>query len=101
MGCFFMKTKVFVCSSSEINEIKHKDDIEAIPFIYKFSEDEMFEDINELSVEGAYNRLRLDKDSSVELLSVSHERVSQYLKEAIKDGYDNAFFILPNRTIVN
>ncbi len=96
-----MKTKVFVCSSSEINEIKHKEDIEAIPFIYNFSDDEMFEDINELTVEAAYNKLRLDNDSNLELLAISHERVSDYLKAAINDGYDNAFFILPNRTIVN
>ncbi len=96
-----MKTKIFVCSSSEINEIKHDENIEAIPMLYKFSEDETFEDENELSIESCYNRLRFEKKSNLELLSISHERVSDYLKKAIADGYDNAFFILPNRAIIN
>lgn len=96
-----MRTKVFVCSSSQINEIKHRDDVEVIPFIYKFSDDEVFEDMNELSIEATYNRLRLDKNSTLELVTIDHESVSRYLKEAINDGYENAFFILPNRSIAN
>ncbi len=96
-----MKTKIFVCSSSSMDEIKHNEDIETIPFIYKFSDDEMFEDINELTVDAVYNRLRFDKNSNVDILTNSYERVSQYLAKAKEDGYDNAFFILPNRSIVN
>ncbi len=96
-----MKTKIFVCSSSEINEIKHSKNIEAIPFLYRFSDDEIFEDEIELKTNAVYNRLRFDRNSNLELLSISHERVSEYLKKAIADGYDNAFFILPNRSTIN
>lgn len=96
-----MKTKIFVCSSSGINEIKHKNTIEAIPLIYKFSDDELFEDSLELSIEAVYNRLRYEKNSNLDLLNIGHERISEYLVKAIEDGYDNAFFILPNRLVVN
>lgn len=96
-----MKTKIFVCSSSAINELNHDENIEAIPVLYKFSSDEVFEDENELSIESCYNRLRFEHNSSLELLSIGHERVSEYIKEAISEGYDNAFFILPNRSTVN
>ena len=96
-----MKTKIFVCSSSGINEIKHKNTIEAIPLIYKFSDDELFEDSLELSIEAVYNRLRYEKNSNLDLLNIGHERISEYLVKAIEDGYDNAFFILPNRSVVN
>lgn len=96
-----MKTKIFVCSSSGINEIKHKNNIEAIPLIYKFSDDELFEDSLELSIEAVYNRLRYEKNSNLDLINIGHERISEYLAKAIEEGYDNAFFILPNRSVVN
>lgn len=96
-----MRTKIFVCSSSAINELNHDENIEAIPVLYKFSSDEVFEDENELSIESCYNRLRFEKNSNLELLSIGHERVSEYIRQAKEDGYDNAFFILPNRSTVN
>lgn len=96
-----MKTKIFVCSSSAINELVHDEFIEAIPILYKFSDDELFEDENELSIEACYNRLRYEKNSGLELLSIGYERISDYLKKAIEEGYDNALFILPNRAMVN
>lgn len=101
MGCFFMKTKIFVCSSSGLNELKHSNNIEVIPFLYKFSDDELFEDVLEMSSETAYNKIRYDKSSELELLSISYKRISEYLQQAIKDGYENAFFIMANRAVIN
>lgn len=96
-----MKTKIFVCSSSGLNELKHSNNIEVIPFIYKFSDDELFEDVLEISSEAVYNKIKYDKISNLELLSISHKRISDYLQQAIKDGYENAFFIMANRSVIN
>jgi hypothetical protein len=54
-----------------------------------------------MSSETEYNKIRYDKSSELELLSIGYKRISEYLQQAIKDGYENAFFIMANRAVIN
>ena len=96
-----MKTKIFVCSNSGIDYIKHSPNIDSIPIIYVFNNGEEYIDYVNLTADAFYNRKRFDNLISVDYASAQYHYVNEKVKGAIAEGYDQILFLLSSKHYSN
>ena len=96
-----MKTKIFVCSNSGIDYIKHSPNIDSIPIIYVFNNGEEYIDYVNLTADAFYNRKRFDNLISVDYASAQYNYVNEKVKSAIAEGYDQILFLLSSKHYSN
>ena len=96
-----MKTKIFVCSNSGIDYIKHSTNIDTIPIIYTFNNGEEYIDYINLTADAFYNRKKYDNLISVDYTSVEYSFVNEKVKKAITEGYKQILFLLSSKHYSN
>lgn len=96
-----MKTKIFVCSNSAIDYVTHDSNIEAIPVILSFSNEEKYEDYLDISTEAFYNRICVDKKAKAKPIFQNYSKISEHIDEAKKKGYEQVLFILSSKEFAN
>lgn len=96
-----MKTKIFVCSNSGIDYIKHSPNISSVPIVYIFNNDEEYIDYVNLTADAFYNRKKYDNLISVDYSSSQYHFVNEKVKEAIAAGYNQILFLLSSKHYSN
>lgn len=93
-----MKTKVVVCSTSGIDYIAHNEDIESLPVILKFREEEKYLDYIDITAEAFYNRMRMDKACKMTPTFFNYTMVIDFVNKIKEDGYERILFILASKS---
>ena len=81
-----MNYRIYVCSSSGINNISHPSTIKSIPLILEPSLLESYLENNELNIDMFYTRARFDKRFQRKVEKRSTEEINEIIK---KDKMDN------------
>lgn len=89
-----MKTKFIVSSSSGLNYITHKSNIEVLNYYIYFNGFENYEDFKELKYDEFYTRLRYDLNSEITFKDLDYEKFDSIIKKSFESGYDNIILII-------
>ena len=93
-----MKTKIVVCSTSGIDYIPHSENIESLPVILKFREEEEYLDYIDITAEAFYNRMRMDRACKMTPTFYNYTKVIDFVNKIKEDGYERILFILASKS---
>ena len=88
-----MKAKIFVSSSTSIDQVSHGYSITTIPDIVCIDKEE-YDDYKEIGPEAFYNRLIYDNNSSFKIKHKGFEYLDEIFNQAKNQGYTDFIFIL-------
>lgn len=89
-----MKTKFIVSSSSGLNFIKHKSNIDVINYYICYNGYELYEDFIEMKYDEFYIRLKYDSNSDITFKDIQYEDFDLRIKNYFNNGFENIIFIL-------
>ena len=88
-----MKAKIFVSSSTSLDQVSHGYSISVIPDIVCINKEE-YDDYKEISPEAFYNRLVFEKDVNVKIKHRDYAYLLDLLNQAKGQGYTDFIFVL-------
>lgn len=93
-----MKRKIITTSTACLT---NNPDIEVIPDIIKFSENEIYNDFIDYAPLMVYNRMTYDKYASPRVYPQKAFYIKEVLRRLMLDGYDSFIFIIPSIDILD
>ena len=97
----FIKTKVFVFSSSGLDYITHNQQVGVIPDIIKSFYDEIYYEGSELDTIQFYDRARYDRHFNPEILPCDLDTIYEIMDNAIGNKYERFIFLVNDNEIVD
>ncbi|MBR6072584.1 MAG: DegV family protein [Acholeplasmatales bacterium] len=97
----FIKTKIFVFSSSGLDYVTHNPQVEVIPDIIKSFYDEIYYEGSELDTIQFYDRARYDRHFNPEILPCDLNTIFERMDNAISNKYERFIFLVNTNGIID